>query len=444
MRFEKALRSFQTGGFTDEDVCSEAERQLAAGASPAELMTILQHQHDIEALPEEVYDSLAQVIASAQSAPSAPSAPLAQAVPIRPTETGAKPPFSDDFTVGDSEPLARRANVQRKVVPEPLLELRPVFGGIHWNRSAIACAVLLVVLVAGLFLYGRHAAQTPSVRSAAGASPAPAAASRAPAAVMVRDLPLGRFKQGTATADPRGLAVERPQHIVLIRTAIGMATNDVTVGDFAAFVAATGRNMQGCDVYDGKWTHRVDASWKNPGFSQGERSPVTCVSWNDAVAYASWLSTTVHVRYRLPSASEWEYAARAGSEAAQPWGSNEKGACAQANVADQSTARAYPGTPVFACDDHFPNTSPIESFNPNAFGLRDMLGNVSQWTQDCWHDSYVKAPIDGSARVDGDCGERELRGSSWIGAQAVTGFAHRSHSPVDYRSSGIGFRLVKG
>ena len=181
-----------------------------------------------------------------------------------------------------------------------------------------------------------------------------------------------------------------------------------------AFVAATGRDMQGgCDIYDGNWRRRPDSSWENPGFPQTGSHPVTCASWSDAKAYAAWLSKTTGQRYRLPSASEWEYAARAGGAAVMPW-ADASGACSGANVADQSAARRYPGWTVFGCDDGFAFTAPVGSFKANAFGLNDMLGNVFQWTEDCWRADYAGAPIDGSARTGGDCSDHELRGGSWF------------------------------
>jgi len=167
------------------------------------------------------------------------------------------------------------------------------------------------------------------------------------------------------------------------------------------------------------------------------------VSWNDAVAYAQWLSAKTGHRYRLPSASEWEYTARAGSETVYPWASNGSNACAFANVADASAAHRYPGLTVFACDDGYPNTSPVGSFKANALGLNDMLGNVFQWTQDCWHADYRDAPEDGSARTDGDCSERELRGGSWFTSPEYVRANYRNHFAADYRTSSVGIRLVR-
>jgi len=210
------------------------------------------------------------------------------------------------------------------------------------------------------------------------------------------------------------------------------------VDEFHEFITASGRDMQGCDTYDGEWKHRPKNNWKNPGFTQAGTHPVTCASWNDAEAYARWLSTETKHRYRLPSASEWEYAARAGGEAVQPWSADGSSACANANLADESAAHRYPGWTVFGCDDGYVYTAPVGSLKANSFGLNDMLGNVLQWTEDCWRPDYSGAPIDGSARTDGNCSERELRGSSWFTTPAYVRADYRNHFAIDHRTSSVG------
>jgi len=287
--------------------------------------------------------------------------------------------------------------------------------------------------------------------STASISPPSPAATPPPAGTMLRDcptcpqmtvLPTGSFQQG-ADDSPTATRFEKPRHAVAIAYTLAMANRDVTVGDFREFVAATQRDMQGCDVYDGQWRHKNKASWAEPGFEQSDAHPVTCTSWNDAVAYAKWLSAKTGHRYRLPSASEWEYAARAGATAALPWGSNPSAACDNANVADQSAARRYPGWDVFTCDDGYVNTAPVSTYKPNAFGLDDMLGNVFQWTLDCWRADYTGAPNDGAPRQDGDCTQRELRGGSWFSEPDYVRPAYRNHFAADYRTSSVGFRLVR-
>jgi formylglycine-generating enzyme required for sulfatase activity len=163
----------------------------------------------------------------------------------------------------------------------------------------------------------------------------------------------------------------------------------------------------------------------------------------DASAYAAWLSTKTGHRYRLPSASEWEYAASVGGASVQPWGRDGSAACSHANVADASAARRYPGWTVFDCNDGYVHTAPVGSFKANAWGLNDMLGNVLQWTEDCWYADYKGAPIDGSPRTGGDCSEHELRGGSWFSAPAFVRANYRNRFAANYRTSTVGIRLVR-
>ena len=310
--------------------------------------------------------------------------------------------------------------------------------------AAVAVLAVAVVAFAAWYLIRRApAAKEASVLASTAAVPDPGTVIRdCPTCPTMVVLPGGRFKQGSPRAE-NGSAFESPLHWVVIGPGLSMSSNAVTVEDFEQFITDTSRDIRGCDTYDGDWKHRPDNSWKNPGFPQTGKHPVTCVSWNDAKAYAGWLSTKTGHRYRLPSASEWEYAARAGGEAVQPWGANGAAACAAANVADASAAQRYPGWAVFACNDGYVNTAPVGSFKANSFGLNDMLGNVFQWTEDCWHPDYNGAPIDGSARSDGDCSEHELRGGSWFSNPAYVRASYRNHFAADYRTSSVGIRLVR-
>jgi formylglycine-generating enzyme required for sulfatase activity len=98
---------------------------------------------------------------------------------------------------------------------------------------------------------------------------------------------------------------------------------------------------------------------------------------------------------------------------------------------------------VHACNDGYVYTAPVGSFTANAFGLSDMLGNVFEWVQDCWHDNYQSAPTDGSAWVQGECRQREMRGGSWFTTPAYVRSAYRNRFEEDYRSNSIGFRVVR-
>jgi formylglycine-generating enzyme required for sulfatase activity len=319
----------------------------------------------------------------------------------------------------------------------------------RWKSGALVRVIGVGAAIVVIALISWLVARRPAAPAKA---PAGVAAAVPQAGVVLRDcptcpavtvLPAGRFEQGSKYTDTAASPFEKPAHMVAIQYPFAMSTNAVTVDEFRAFVTATGHDMQGgCDVYDGSWRRRPDSGWENPGFAQTGSHPVTCASWNDAKAYAAWLSKATGHRYRLPSAAEWEYAARAGAAAVLPW-SEASGACSAANVADQSAARRYPGWTVFGCDDGFAFTAPVGSFKANAFGLNDMLGNVFQWTEDCWRADYVGAPVDGSARTGGDCSDHELRGGSWFSTPAYVRANYRNHFDADYRTSSVGIRLVR-
>jgi formylglycine-generating enzyme required for sulfatase activity len=322
--------------------------------------------------------------------------------------------------------------------------------GKPWKRNSILLATgvglaAVFTIVAVVSIVGHHA-------PIAAPTPAPTLAALPEAGTVMKDcatcpamtvLPSGRFQQGSARAESGSSPFEKPLHWVMINRPLAMSTNAVTVDEFRQFIAATGRDMRGCDIYDGTWKHHANSNWKSPGFPQSGKNPVTCTSWQDASAYAQWLSTKTGHPYRLPSASVWEYAARAGGAAIFPWNPDGSGACENGNVADQSAAHRYPGWSVFGCKDGYVFTAPVGSFKSNAFGLNDMLGNVFQWTKDCWTADYVGAPIDGSARTDGNCAEHELRGGSWFRTPAYVRANYRNHFAADYRTSSVGIRLVR-
>ena len=195
--------------------------------------------------------------------------------------------------------------------------------GLGLRAWASLCGLVFVVLAVVVWAYTRHGASMPTA-----VSPAPVVPNAAQAGAVLKDcpecpsltvLPAGRFEQGAAASADGAGSFEKPAHAVAIAYPFAMSTNAVTVDEFRKFAAATGRSMQGCDIYDGDWRRKPDSSWENPGFAQTGSHPVTCTSWNDANAYAAWLSAKTGHHYRLPSASEWEYAARAGLSAVLPW-----------------------------------------------------------------------------------------------------------------------------
>jgi formylglycine-generating enzyme required for sulfatase activity len=313
--------------------------------------------------------------------------------------------------------------------------------------TGIAVSIAIVIAAAAFFSLrpvNKNApehAGSPQVATAP-LAPSPGGVFRdCPTCPLMKVLPAGDFQQGSAP-DSAGLAFEMPQHKVSIAYAFATGVYDVTVGEYSEFVAATGVGAHSCATYDNAWRMNPSVTWKNAIESQTPSHPVSCVSWQDAKDYAAWLSHTTHQTYRLPSASEWEYAARAGSSAQVPW-ATPADACSYANVADQTAARHYPGWKVVPCSDDFAQSAPVGSFKENAFGLYDMLGNVFQWTEDCWTDNYQGAPADGSAQAAGDCSQHELRGGSWFTQPDFVRTSYRNRFDSGYRSTSVGLRLVR-
>jgi formylglycine-generating enzyme len=239
--------------------------------------------------------------------------------------------------------------------------------------------------------------------------------------------------------------LSQPQHRVEIkRFAIGKYS--VTRAQYEVFVNETGRQSDGCMVWTGsKIEQDLAKNWRNPGFAQDDRHPVTCVSWDDAITYVQWLSQKMGKEYRLPSEAEWEYAARAGTNTYRYWGDDGDLSCAYANVADNTALFKIRGSRdwvVAKCSDGYVNTAPVGSFKPNRFGLFDMLGNVWQWTQDCGNKNYIGAPTDGSAWTTGNCSQRIARGGSWWYVPSSVRSASRAYGTTEWQTEDFGFRVA--
>ena len=258
----------------------------------------------------------------------------------------------------------------------------------------------------------------------------------------------GSYMMGSPESEEGRQEAEGPRHRVTIGKAFAVGVTEVTRGQWRRFVEETGHTTgNACWTYEGgEWKERSGRSWRNPGFSQGDGHPVVCVSWEDARAYVRWLSRETGERYRLLSESEWEYVARGGTSTARYWGEREAGQCRHANGADGTLKVRYRDWKwtVASCDDRHVHTSPVGSYERNGFGLYDVLGNVWEWVEDCWHDSYRGAPTDGGAwTVGGDCSRRVLRGGSWLSKPQILRSAVRSWSTAGNRFSNAGFRVAR-
>jgi formylglycine-generating enzyme required for sulfatase activity len=266
-------------------------------------------------------------------------------------------------------------------------------------------------------------------------------------------IPAGRFVMGAAPGEEESEKLpenfrnrSQPQHGVDVMS-FSAGKFEVTRGQYRAFVEATGRSSAGgCWVWTGsKFEIDQAKDWRNPGYAQEDPHPVACVSWEDAKAYVVWLGQRTGKAYRLLTEAEWEYAARAGTTTRRFWGDDGDQSCAYANGADQTTKAQVPGWNYLTanCNDRYAYTAPVGSYRANAFGLYDMLGNVGEWTEDCWNENYNGAPTDARAWTAGNCSQRVLRGGSWIVNPQVLRAANRGWNSTAFRYIISGFRVAR-
>ena len=224
-------------------------------------------------------------------------------------------------------------------------------------------------------------------------------------------VPAGTFRMGDLSGG--GDADERPVRTVRIPRAFAVARFETTFAQWDACAAAGACRRGVGDI----------------GFGRGDR-PVMLVSWEDAQAFARWLSRTTAVRYRLPTEAEWEYVARAGSETRFPWGDDAGRGNANCDGC---------GSPF---DDE--RTAPVGSLPPNAFGVYDMVGNLYEWVEDCGSYGYEDAPSDGSAvAADAACRHRMMRGGSWLSLPRASRPANRVRNPLGFSDINVGFRMAR-
>ena len=235
-----------------------------------------------------------------------------------------------------------------------------------------------------------------------------------PSMIMI---PAGTFTQGSPESEPESLSNERPQRTVTV-PAFFMGQFAVTFDEWDACVAD-----DGC-------IHIPD----DQGWGRGNR-PVINVSWNEAQQYVAWLSNKTGLAYRLPSESEWEYAARAGTT-----GRFNTGDCITTDQANFHGVFPAQGCPQGA---HLVQTLPVGSFAPNPFGMYDTHGNTWDWVQDCSNFSYNGAPTDGSAWMTGNCTRAMIRGGSYNAFGSRLRSAARSDNVRGSRNPNWGFRVAR-
>jgi formylglycine-generating enzyme required for sulfatase activity len=225
-------------------------------------------------------------------------------------------------------------------------------------------------------------------------------------------LPSGEFTMGSPGNERGRYSNEGPPHKVVFAKLFAVSRFEVTFDDWDA-----------CAAYGD-----CDPRISDMGWGRGRR-PIMNIDWNDSRNYAAWLSRVTGKSYRLPSEAEWEYAARAGSVTAYFWG-DEIGS-GNANCANCSSK--WDGA----------ETAPVGSFPANRFGLHDMHGNLWEWVEDCYLNSYAEAPADGSPWTARGCSDRVVRGGSWENEALFLRSAYRSWGPPQTRNPVLGFRVAR-
>ena len=316
---------------------------------------------------------------------------------------------------GEQDRLSGRTGGTRSVV-RSAWSIWPATQAVRVHRMSgaakpplLAVAAVVAVSVVGLWFWSGGSAGETFRDSLADGGEGP----------LMVVLPAGRFSMGCLSNDSDCDDDEQPVHDVTLPNNFAMAVYEVTFAEYDRYVQATEARRQG-----------------DRGWGRGNR-PVINVNWEEARAYAGWLSEQTGRSYRLPTEAEWEYAARAGTTTKYSWG-NE----------------ATPEQANYNSNDRWEYTAPVGSFPANGFGLYDMHGNVYEWTQDCWHESYDGAPTNGQAwegANGGDCDRRVLRGGSWLydpgvlraASRSSFGVSRRLTIRVSNRYANLGLRLVQ-
>lgn len=266
------------------------------------------------------------------------------------------------------------------------------------------------------------------------------------------NIPAGTFMMGSDTGKQR----EAPRHSVSLPN-FQIGKYMVTVAEFRKFAEDTKfEPKQNCiDNMDRHWFGGYDkqkdqARWDKNRYQKSDYQPVTCVTFDDAVAYAKWLSDKTGVNYRLPTEQEWEYAARGNTTSRYFWGDdfNWTQACHYGNFADQSSE--YFGNKLYGasyvgfighvnCDDGEPFNSIVGLYRPNPFGLYDMVGNVKQFVDTCYYDGYQARTEEEMDQAN--CEKTAFRGTIWHftpESQTIRGGIKKSNNP----NAILGFRLA--
>ncbi|MEM9533050.1 MAG: formylglycine-generating enzyme family protein [Pseudomonadota bacterium] len=267
-------------------------------------------------------------------------------------------------------------------------------------------------------------------------------------------VPAGTLEMGSPSSEEDRSPREGPQIPVRLAEPFALAETEVSVAEFAAFVAATGYRTTvesggQTSIYDdtnGGFSNSSDATWQDDflGRAAAGTLPVTHVSWDDAMAYAQWLAASTGLNYRLPSEAEFEYAQRAGSTTPYPWGRGSPPEVLENLTGSRDEFNSWSWPVAFSRygDGHF-GPAPVGSFPANAMGLKDLGGNLLEWVADCHLDTLEDMPRDGRAVRLRPCSLRSLRGGGWAVSPAMGRSASRASATAQRASALIGFRVAR-
>ncbi len=310
-----------------------------------------------------------------------------------------------------------------------------------WVVLTVAAAVLVtltVVLVVLLRGKGEAPAPPSGGVTPAGLPQPPAGVPRTPGPTIGKPytnsfgMVFLAIPPGTFTMGNEGQENEKPVHSVRLTALVWVQKTEVSVGQFRQFVQEAGYRTEAekagfaYQVQNDNWVRTDGLSWTRPGFEQTDECPVTCVTWNDAKAFATWLSKKEGRTYRLPTEAEWEYVARAGTADLWPFSGGEGGLTGYAWVRTNAEGRPHP----------------IGRLLPNAWGLFDTLGNVWEWCADFYAESYSLVPPVDDPRGIAAGDKRTIRGGGWNDLPADAHPYTRWGIAPDCALNDTGFRLV--
>lgn len=264
-------------------------------------------------------------------------------------------------------------------------------------------------------------------------------------------IPRGKFHMGSPENEKkRSNGEAEARHKVTLTRPFWIGKHEVTNTQFEAFVKETGYKTDAekdgwsfsLNRQTGDWESTDGVTYKSPGlFLRRPDCPVVHVSWNDAQAYCAWISGKTGWKFRLPTEAEWEYACRAGTSTARFTGDSEDSLSGYANGMDASFSKVVLDKwPCFKWDDGHPYPAPVGSFQPNPWGLHDMIGNVFEWCED-WGEDYPSGDVsDPTGPATGSW--RVARGGAWLSFPWFCRAAYRSWISPGHRNFDLGFRLA--